>query len=506
MDRMDLVTQALNQDDPEIEQVVVVSAFSGQTDDLIGNEKKGIKGRVNEILEAEGSPDFGVDDFEEFTEPNLDYALAMARKYLPEGYITNNLELVLDGLNHSTLAEILAIMRKPKLSPGEKLMLEDRIMALGEVFSAHVLSEVANVAARTASGKNGHSVRKYRVVDSADFFVIPENLNPDKLPKRGDVCKLITPKLAEAIQETLAAGYTPIVPGYSGYVEGGLLKKFGRGYTDAQAALAIRALLALGLNPEDIQLQIIKEVEALMSADPSIVGNKAKPRNRVLPSEARELATLGGMKAVHELVAPILAGKKVSVRVMDINNLDSQGTLIAEPQPGEELEEGVLFIAKKSGQTMITVEWDFDDRPGINKEIFTILDELGISSDATTTSENSISFSVGVNQEMVHKLMQKLQSLTYETDEGETLPKFTKVNKKSNRALICLVGRNMENIVGLLSRITTVAKDAGVSIDFTSGHSDRNETLIVREEDADKLLKALHTEFAERDISEKKAQ
>ncbi len=490
MDRMDLVTQALDRDDPAIKQVVVVSAFSGQTDELIGNEKKGVKGKVNDILEADGRPDFSVDDFGKFTEPNLDYALAMARKYLPAAYLKDNLGLALDSLSHSIFAEILKIIRKPELSSGEKLLLEDRIMALGEVFSAHVLGEVANADA--VSG------RKYSVVDSAGFFAIPTDLDPEKLPRRGDVCKLIIPKLAEAIKETWAKGQTPIVPGYSGYLEGGLLKQFGRGYTDAQAALAVRAILTLGLNPEEVQLQIIKEVEALMSADPNIVGNKAKPKTRVLPAEARELATLGGMKAVHELVSPILAGKRVPIRVLNINNLDSEGTLIADAIPGEKLEEGVLFIAKKAGQTMITVEWDFDDRPGINKEIFTILDELGISSDATTTSENSISFSVGAKQEMVDELVTKLQNLTYETDEGETLPKFTKVNKKPGRALICLVGRNMENIVGLLSRITTVAKDAGVSIDFTSGHSDRNETLIVREDDADKLLKALHAEFAEK--------
>lgn len=489
VDKGNQVQGIIEGDAPAANQVAVVSAFSGETNNLIEIAKKLFATKDKVQLNHESICDL--------FKPRIEYALEKAKGFLLEGKeaLSTDEEAVLAKLKAhleekvaGIATEILPLLKKETLNEGEKTFVEDRIVGLGERFSASGLAEVFTVRSQIE--------KIYEGVDLADIFDNPENIpRAHELADRGGTYEKIVVQIREKLKGCFDRDNIPILTGYAGFIPGGILNAIDRGYTDAMAALTARAVK--GMNSENKPtLEIWKEIGGLqssgiMSADPRLIPD-AIPRKHIGFAQLAQLAGSGRMKAVNDKVMGILWTDPVPIRIKNTNNPNDPGTLVLDDEKG--LEDGINHIAKND-QTMFTVSSEKMAEKGMAKRIFECCTKLGISVDAITTSQTSISFSIPAGNKNTEKLNELLLADGFAVEQPE-----------EDMTLINLVGKGMANQVGLLHYVTSVLADNGINIEFDCGHPDQNITLVVAKKDAEKAVKILHQELFKEELAQGSAQ
>jgi len=123
--------------------------------------------------------------------------------------------------------------------------------------------------------------------------------------------------MAKRIRKSQAT--VPVVTGFFGPIDHGVLTQIGRGYTDFCASI-----ISVGLCAEE--LQVWKEVQGIFTADPSKV-----PSAKMLPiisaEEASEL-TFHGSEVIHYAAMRLATRASVSVRIKNVLDPQAPGTLI----------------------------------------------------------------------------------------------------------------------------------------------------------------------------------
>ncbi len=466
------------------QQVAVVSAFSNETDKLIAIAK-------NLITDAKKS-DLTDEKIFDYFQPRIDYSLKKAEEFLKNGkanfskedkQILENIKEELGNKLALLAQEIFPILQTPNLGKGEETFIEDRVIAIGERFSAEVLATTF-----TARSKIG---RVYDAIDLNDILSPPQALSgADQISNRTQIENNLIDGIREKLQACFERGSIPIFTGYAGYLPGGIRNMYDRGYTEDTAALVARSVKSIGHKPE---FQIWKEIQGreqsgIFTADPRKIPN-AFPRSEIGLHQLAELAESGGMKAVNRNVMGVLWKDPVPLRIKNTNNPKDAGTLVLDNENA--LEKGINHIALKD-QTMFTVSSEKMEDKGMAMRIFKFCADLGISVDAITTSRSSISFSIPANHPKTEDLFIKL---TGETDLRVDTP-------EQDMTLINLVGMGMANQVGILHLVTSILAKQGINIEFDCGHPDRNITLVVAKNDAEKAAKVLHAELFGKEMNE----
>lgn len=157
----------------------------------------------------------------------------------------------------------------------------------------------------------------------------------------------------------------------------------GRGGSDYSAALFAEAVKA------DI-LEIWTDVAGVYSTDPRLV-KEARPINEISFDEAAELSVFGGKVLHPATLKPAIRGK-VKVRVASSKQPELPGTLIVNKASEEPV---VRAISLRKDQTLLTVKsLDMLHQHGFLAKLFTTLAEYKISVDLVTTSEVSVSLTL----------------------------------------------------------------------------------------------------------------
>ncbi len=491
VDNINEVTTIVGLEAKKTQPIMVVSAYSGQTDAL--------KRIAQDVLQ---NPSF-------WNYYSLYFALVpvlydVMEKAGKRESLDHHFSLLTSVYQHfvacidRVIREILAItddlsVKDPSsLSPEIQTYIEDRIIGLGEVFSAHVLARI--LSTRSELG------RIFEDVSLVDIFDADSQSSPVLPDQKDAFFEEASRKIAARIQAVLDRGNVPVVTGYMGYLPGGILKTIDRGYTDSTAALTAVALLRMGIDPERIRLQIWKEVPGLLSADPRIVEPNynpkeqrrasdfkvAKLRERATLTEAAELADLGGMKAVNPNAIWILDGKGIELQVRSTFDPESPGTVINDVENPD--LQGIRFISGKKGQAMYRVKSNkMVDQSGVADKIFSAAAHMGISVDMITTSATSVVFSVDAKHPKRAELEKQL------ADIG-------KVKHYEKMALVCAIGNNLEESVGLLSKLSGFLALHGINIYFDGGNADDNLTFAIKEEQFEDAIKSLHEGAIENDL------
>jgi len=360
---------------------------------------------------------------------------------------------------HSFLDAIQVIR---ELSPRS----QDILMATGERFSAFLLS----------------SVLRDRAVPTV--FVDLTHVVPEEEAE-------VTPGFFRRLQERLAMQCAPkdhevpVVTGFFGMVPGGLLRAVGRGYTDFTAAL-----ISAGLGRKKVaEMQVWKEVDGVFTADPRRV-----PTARVLPSisptEASEL-TYFGSEVLHPFTMERVVAAEVPIRIKNTFRPEAPGTVILPRNKAGALPQRVTAVTAKKGITIFTITSNrMYNAYGFMARVFEVLAENGVVVDLIATSEVSLSFTVDRREEL-EKAMASLQEL------GQ-------VDITPGRAILAMVGEGMKYAQGTAGRMFTSLGEAGVNIEMISqGASEINISCVIKEEDAEVGLKAIHHAFLEEPQSAK---
>lgn len=498
MDDMDQVEAIERQESADAHTVFVVSAFSGVTDKLF----KIADGLIP--FQKLGSEKMNVTAFEPLIQDTLQrIRSAVSQK---DGADLSHVENFLRNyVAHALKVLKFYVDQLLVASEGERELLKnivrDRIISIGEVFSAHALSVV--LTARSEIGK------VYQDIDTTD--VVPRPANGLQIhPVRGaDKLKLyqdISTGLGGKALGVLKKGQSPIVPGYVGWVPGAIQETIERGYTDWTAAIVARGLDdQLSQDGMAVDLTIWKEVPGLLSADPRLVepGYSGKThithndfkvallRRIITFREAAELSAGAGMKAINPNGIFVLDKSRVRLFVRNTFDIQDKGTRVipnGEGHKNTQLDKemkGIRFVSGKKNQTMFTVESDrMVAQEGVAADILGECRRLGVGVDAITTSATSLSFSVNSNDPNIDKLQLRLRGLG-------------SVERQDKLALVCCIGNKLRGEVGLLAKLSAILGHNGINIEFDGGDKDSNLTFVVDQKDYEKAVKVLHGELFE---------
>jgi aspartate kinase len=271
----------------------------------------------------------------------------------------------------------------------------------------------------------------------------------------------------DVLVDAIKQGCIPVIAGFQGITENGDVTTLGRGGSDTTAA-------ALGAALGAEWVDIFTDVEGIMTADPKIVKG-AHILETITYQEVTEMA-YNGARVIHPRAVEIAMQRNIPLRVRS-TFCDSPGTLIT-CKPcwiSERLVTGIAHIPHLA-QVVIKVSQDRDEQ----EKIFDTLAKAGISIDLINVFPGLKVFTI--KEEQVKRTVEELEKIGITPGVTEGLTKVT------------VVGAGMRGVPGVMARIVKALERENIEILQTS---DSNSTIscLVRSEDAERAITALHEEF-----------
>jgi len=287
------------------------------------------------------------------------------------------------------------------------------------------------------------------------------------------------------ITEALNDGAIAIVAGFQGInQETKDVTTLGRGGSDTTAVALAAALEA------DV-CEIYTDVDGIFSADPRVVPSAGKLKT-VTYEEMLELAA-SGAKVLHLRCVEYARRFDLPIHVRSSFS-NNEGTWVVKDHPGGEsnMEQAIIAgIAHDKSEAKVTVV-GVPDRSGIAARIFQAIADADINIDmivqnvsAAATGLTDISFTLPKSEGAeATAILQRIQgeigyaSIQYDDQVGK----------------LSLVGAGMRSHPGVTATFFACLAEAGVNIEMIST-SEIRISIICRQEDLEKGVKAAHTAF-----------
>ena len=268
-------------------------------------------------------------------------------------------------------------------------------------------------------------------------------------------------------------GRVPVIAGFQGITPDGEITTLGRGGSDT-TAVALGAALGAEV------VEIYKDVEGIMTADPKLVP-AARPIERITYDEVSQMAALGA-RVLHPRAADI--GREHNVRlVIKLMGSPNGGTVIVK---GQELgvpivdDQPVVALAHLPDVVQLKVA----RRPGEDlarpQGALAVLAEHGISIDLITLMPEVLAFTV--KEEAVKQAANLLSKLGYQVQTSEPCAK------------VSIIGAGMRGRPGVMARVVKALHGAKVEILQTADSHTTISCLVPRAQ-MQRALAALHDEF-----------
>ncbi len=275
-----------------------------------------------------------------------------------------------------------------------------------------------------------------------------------------------------------------VVPGYiSRDRDTNRTTNLGRGGSDYTAAI-----IAAALNAE--VLEIWTDVDGFMTADPRVI-RTAYTINELSYIEAMELCNFGAKVIYPPTIYPVCV-KNIPIKVKNTFNPTHPGTLIKQTVADD--NKPIKGISSISGTTLITVSGlSMVGVIGVNRRIFTALADNGISVFIVSQASSENSTSIGVRDEDAQAAVDVLNNeFAKEIQTGAMYPMFA----ESGLATIAIVGENMKHTPGIAGKLFGTLGRSGISvIACAQGASETNISFVVDGKYLRKSLNVLHDSF-----------
>ena len=292
----------------------------------------------------------------------------------------------------------------------------------------------------------------------------------------------------QAINETINKNLMPLiekdtVPVVAGFIAAdkkGTATTLGRGGSDYTAALLAKHLKAC-------EVQIIKDVEGVLSADPKITKN-AKIIRRLSYAEAMDLALFGAKVMYSRMIEPAMDAK-IPVRVKSIFRPDDKGTVIVQKE--EIIDKIVKAVTMMKDVSIINIKGvGMAETPGIIGKIFSEFGNRGINIIMVSGSSES-NLSLMVKKSDVENTV---EAITNGLNSG-----IRKIEVMDNVRIIAVIGAGMAGSKGVAAKIFKIVADNDASIIMIAqGSSEVNISFVVEEKFSENIVKAIHKEFVEK--------
>jgi aspartate kinase len=364
----------------------------------------------------------------------------------------NELENVLTGIAY--LGEVTAKTRDYVLSFGERLSAPIMWGALSDL----------ELKSEWYTGKDAG------IVTDSNFG----NANPLMKVTRHEVKEKLEPQLEKNI--------IPVITGFIAADQDGAVTTLGRGGSDYTATLIGSALGA-------DEIWIWTDVDGLMTADPKIEVSARTILTLSFP-EAMEMAYFGA-KTMHPRALETAMQDGINVRIRNTFNPNNPGTLIIkeiEEVKADQVVKAVSLIRKVS---MITVSGaGLVGAPEIAAKLFELLGKNDINILMISQGSSQANISFVTQRDLTDKAVSVLESSLL----GGGL--IREITSEDDVCVVALVGAAMKGTPGVAARIFNTLGREKINIRMIAqGSSELNISLVIKETDGEKAVRALHKEF-----------
>jgi len=427
----------------ENQAVVVVSALAGVTDLLIDGIKKALESEKT----VPGIISSIRDKHTEIIRPLIQNPIFRENTLKEIEVKMTRLERVLFGISYT--GEITESTRARFISYGERL-------------AAITLAGILN-----SSGKEALALEADKIGIISDYSFDKATANLSQTANN----------LRKNILPVVAQGKIPVVTGFFGCTPEGKITTFGRGGTDYSASVIAYCSNA-------VLLEIWKNVEGFMSADPRIIQNTHKI-DSLSYYEAAELSYFGA-KILHPRTVEPLVEARIPIAIRNLFEPDESGTQVSSGS--YEKEDIIKSVTYNRAISILRIQGPgVGYKPGIIAEVGQILSGTGINIFSIITSQTSINLLVDKND--ARRSFHSLKQL-----EGGLIESIV---CEENIALIAVVGEGLLKKKGLAARVFSAVAEKEINVEMTSaGASEVAYYFIVRDQDLEKAIHAVHDEFS----------
>jgi aspartate kinase len=335
------------------------------------------------------------------------------------------------------------------------------ILSYGERFCVHILSAMIRDKGRDSWPLESD----YIGLITDDSF---DNATADLEGTRENLERSVLPLVHKAI--------IPVITGYFGCTKEGKITTFGRNGTDYSAAV-----IAHGLRADE--LEIWKDVDGFMSADPKIVDG-AEKIDTLSYYEAAELSYFGAKILHPRTVEPVL-NDNISICIKNLKTPNDSGSrLMKDSGERKDIIKSVTYNRDISLLKILGPGVGY--KPGVIAQIGSKLNDLGINI-----------FSVITSQTCINLLIDSRDSLkSYDSIKVLGDGVIEKIEREDDMALVSVVGKGLQNRIGIAARAFSAVAAENINIEMSSsGASDVAYYFIIKDNDVEKTINAIHSEF-----------
>ncbi len=441
------VTNYINSLSKHNEIVIVCSAISGTTDDLI---------EISQSIKKENK-----DKAEQLASKIINRHKQLAKQTIKKSTIRKKLLEKLDVDFRELVALIEGIVLLGEVTPRSM----DYLISFGERLSIKLISFAINDIGKKSISLTGKEVG---IVTDSNFGESKPLMDTTRL------------RVSKTIDLQFSKKIIPVIGGFTGADQHGHVTTFGRGGSDYTATI-------IGSCIKADEIWLMSDIDGLMTADPKIVKN-AKLLKEVSYIEAIEMA-LFGAKQIHPRTFEPLLTKKIPMKIRNSFNVKNEGTLVTDSH-SISTKNTVKCVSSIRHNGLIDIRGgSMVGTPGTAAKIFTTLAKAGINVMMISQNPSESSITIVVKNTDLDKAVNVL--------EMELLGKIIKkLEVTTDVAIIALIGLGMRGTVGVASKVFGAIEKNKVNVAMiTQGSSELNLAFVVKDSDSNVAVQALHDAF-----------
>lgn len=429
------------------EIVIICSAISGTTDDLI---------EISQSIKKENK-----DKAEQLALKIINKHKQLAKQTIKKLTIRKKLLEKLDVDFRELIALIEGIVLLGEVTPRSM----DYLISFGERLSIKLISFAINDIGKKSLSLTGKEVG---IVTDSNFGESKPLMDTTRL------------RVSKTIDLQFSKKTIPVIGGFTGADQHGHVTTFGRGGSDYTATI-------IGSCIKADEIWLMSDIDGLMTADPKIVKN-AKLLKEVSYIEATEMA-LFGAKQIHPRTFEPLLTKKILMKIRNSFNLKNEGTLVTD-SPSVSTKNTVKCVSNIRHNGLIDIRGgSMVGTPGTAAKIFATLAKFGINVMMISQNPSESSITIVVKNTDLDKAVNAL--------EMELLGKIIKkLEVTTDVAIIALIGLGMRGTVGVASKVFGAIEKNKINVAMiTQGSSELNLAFVVKDSDSNVAVQALHDAF-----------
>ena len=438
--RVDVIARVVRDRLERTNPVVVVSAMSGVTETLRRASELATRGESGDLLkEIEARHRQAVVDV---TGSRPEVAEAVERLLAEASRLMQGIELV------------------GECSPRTL----DQVLSLGERLSMHLIA--GGLCARGVPA---------RAVDAADVVVTDDHYVEAEVD---------FPATEERALAALAPdGRVPVVTGFLGATKNGDRTTLGKGGSDYSAAVVGWALRA-------DEVEIWTDVPGVMTADPRVVPD-ARPLRHLGFNEVLELSHWGA-KVVHPKTVRPCRDRGIPLSIRNTLSPDDPGTLVTPRAPASTMGP-IRGIASIDRVGLLQLNGVGHGTESITSRFVNALDQARSTVLLLSQGCSERSVCVALTPQSVRPALRAVEK-AFELERRVGLMDDPTVEEECS--IVAVVGEGMKDQPGIAGKVFGVLGEKGISIRaIAQGSSELNISFVVRREDANDAVRAIHAAF-----------